>query len=108
MERLSVKLPREQIQTVYEQGPEAVCTLVLALQEQIDALSARVKELEDRLNTDSHNSSKPPSSDGFQKPVSLRKPTGKKPGGQKGHPGRNLAFSDNPDAVVVHAPLTCA
>ncbi len=107
MERLSVKLTREQIQTVYEQGPEAVCMLVLALQEQMDALSARVKELEDRLNADSHNSSKPPSSDGFKKPVTLRKPTGRKPGGQKGHPGRHLAFSDTPDEIVVHTPLAC-
>ncbi len=74
----------------------------------MDTLSARVKELEDRLNTDSHNSSKPPSSDGFKKPVSLRQPTGRKPGGQKGHPGRTLSFSEEPDQIVVHTPTACA
>jgi transposase len=99
---------REQFQTLYEQGPDVLFDLFTAMQEQIDALKAEVKELRDRLDADSHNSSKPPSSDGFQKPVSLRKPTGKKPGGQKGHPGRTLSFSDTPDQIVVHSPVCCA
>lgn len=110
-----MKLTREQFQTIYQQGPEAVWAVIEALQatitaqqQQIEALSVRVKELEDRLNTDSHNSSKPPSSDGFKKPVSLRKPTGRKPGGQKGHPGRTLSFSETPDEIVVHSPPACA
>lgn len=110
-----MKLTREQFQTLYEQGPDAVWAVIAALQatvetqqQQINTLSARVKELENRLNTDSHNSSKPPSSDGFNKPVSLRRPTGKKPGGQKGHPGRTLSFSDTPDEIVVHTPAACA
>jgi transposase len=101
-------LTRQQFQTLYDQGPDVLFDLFTAMQTQIDALSARVKQQEDRLTTDSHNSSKPPSSDGFKKPVSLRKPTGRKPGGQKGHPGRTLAFSDHPDAVVVHTPPACA
>jgi hypothetical protein len=36
-----------------------------ALREQVTVLAARVQELEARLAKDSHNSSKPPSSDGF-------------------------------------------
>src|SRR5205085_6191384 len=82
--------------------------LFTAMQEQIDALKAQVKELRDRLDKDSHNSSKPPSSDGFKKPVSLREKTGRKQGGQKGHPGRTLCFAENPDAIVVHTPVSCA
>jgi transposase len=101
-------LTREQIQTVYEQGSEAVCALVLALQEQIDALKAEVKALRDRLDKDSHNSSKPPASDSFKKPVSLREKTGRKPGGQKGHPGHTLSLAEHPDAIVVHTPVSCA
>ena len=101
-------LTREHIQTVYEQGSDAVCTLVLALQEQINALQAEVKVLHERLDKDSHNSSKPPSSDGFKKPVSLRPKTGRKPGGQSGHPGRTLSFSEHPDQIVVHTPVACA
>jgi transposase len=101
-------LTREHIQAVYEQGSEAVCTLVLALQEQINTLRTEVKDLRERLDKDSHNSSKPPSSDGFRKPVSLRPKTGRKPGGQKGRPGRTLAFAENPDQIVVHSPVACA
>lgn len=102
-------LTRQQFQTLYDQGPDALFALFTAMQEQIETLSARVKELEDRLNTDSHNSGKPPSSDGFSKPpVSLRQKTGRKPGGQSGHPGRTLTFAPNPDVVVVHTPLCCA
>jgi transposase len=101
-------LTREQFQTLYDQGPDVLFDLFTAMQAQIDALSARVKELEDRLAADSHNSSKPPSSDGFKKPVSLREKTGRKPGGQKGHSGRTLAFSENPDEIMVHSPPACA
>jgi transposase len=109
-------LTRHDFQTIYEQGPETVFATVTLMQttlatqqEQIVALTLRVKELEDRLGKDSHNSSKPPSSDGFaRKPVSLRQRTGRKPGAQPGHPGKTLSLTDTPDAVVVHAPEQCA
>jgi len=46
-------------------------------------LQETIKELRRQLNMDSHNSSKPPSSDGYKKPNkarSLRTKTGRKPG----------------------------
>lgn len=102
-------LTREEFQIIYDQGPDAVFALITALQEQIDALKAEVKDLRERLDKDSHNSSKPPSSDGLaKKPVSLRAKTGRKPGGQKGHPGRTLPFVENPDVVHTHIPACCA
>src|SRR5258706_12739825 len=76
--------------------------------EQIAALAARVQELEARLAKDSHNSSKPPASDGLaRKTKSLRKRTGKKPGGQIGHRGDTLRLVAVPDVVVEHRPEAC-
>ena len=59
-------LTRDQFQAVYDQGAEAVFALFTALSEQNAALSARVQLLEDHLGKDSHNSHKPPSTDGFK------------------------------------------
>jgi transposase len=72
-------------------------------------LQARVEELEARLAKDSHNSSKPPSSDGLgRKTKSLRRRSGKKPGGQIGHRGATLRLVATPDEVVEHRPAICS
>ncbi len=71
-------------------------------------LLQRVQALEERLGKDSHNSHLPPSSDRFvRQPKSLRKPSGKKPGGQPGHPGQSLRFSSSPDEVIVQRVECC-
>jgi transposase len=78
------------------------------LRDQIVALLARVQDLEARLAKDSHNSSKPPSSDGLRrKTKSLRQKSGKKPGGQLGHRGETLHLVATPDEVVEHRPAVC-
>lgn len=114
---------RDDILSVCATNPVAVADLVLQLQatvtaqqgqivaqqEQIATLTARVTDLEARGKQDSHNSSKPPASDGLRKkPVSLRPQTGRKPGGQAGHKGCTLALSNTPDEIVAHAPVQCA
>lgn len=80
--------------------------------EQIVALLERVRDLEARLAKDSHNSSKPPSSDGLKRQLprtrSLRRKTGKKPGGQLGHPGETLHLVAAPDVIVEHRPTVCS
>jgi transposase len=74
----------------------------------IDEQSEKIAELESRLNQNSTNSSKPPSSDFFPKPRSLRKSSGKKSGGQPGHKGRGFKLMHPPDLVVPHLPLRCS
>jgi transposase len=110
-------LSREEILTIYAQGPEAVVDLVeklltsqAELVQQIQTLTARVQELETRLNKDSHNSHKPPSSDGLAKLPrrrSRRVRSGKASGGQPGHPGTTLVQVEHPDEVVAHRVAEC-
>jgi transposase len=81
-----------------------------ALREMVEALQAEVAELTRRLRQNSRNSSKPPSSDSpFVKsaPKSLRRKSGRKPGGQPGHPGSTLALVDDPDERLRHEPGRC-
>jgi hypothetical protein len=68
----------------------------------IEALRAEVLDLKRRLARNSRNSSRPPSSDGLSKPPpkSLRRPSGRKPGGQEGHQGGHLAKVVVPDEIV--------
>jgi transposase len=73
------------------------------LQEIITQLSEQVKQLQEQGAKDSHNSSLPPSSDRFARQRtsrSLRARSGKKPGGQAGHPGKTLQMSAAPDEVI--------
>jgi transposase len=71
---------------------------------------ARIAELKRQLAASSRNSSKPPSSDGLDKPApqSLRGRSGRRPGGQPGREGRTLRQVSTPDEVVVHEPGACA
>ncbi len=79
-----------------------------ALRAQVAWLSERVSVLEAQLAKDSHNSHLPPSSDRFHRqPKSLRKKSGKKPGGQIGHAGNTLKLSETPDLVIVHPVVHC-
>jgi transposase len=82
--------------------------LVAQQREQIEQLGVYIRELEARLAKDSHNSSKPPSSDGLKrKTKSLRAKSGKKAGGQIGHRGETLHLVAAPDEVVEHRPRHC-
>lgn len=81
----------------------------LAKQDDLIAqLQQRIQVLEKRLAKNSGNSHLPSSSDRFvRQPKSLRTRSGKKPGGQKGHPGSTLIVQSCPDEVFVHRVECC-
>ena len=80
-----------------------------ALIKKVEDLKQENLELRSKTRKNSKNSSKPPSSDGYRKPKpkSRRKRSGKKPGGQKGHPGSHMSIPHDPDETVEHYPEKC-
>lgn len=109
-------LTDDEIRAIYRQGEEATVAFIRSLlqgietlQQQVFTLEQRIQSLEQQLAKNSGNSSKPPSSDGYQKPApkSLRTSSGKKSGGQPGHEGKTLSRVKEPDRVIVHPVDSC-
>ena len=78
------------------------------LQLQNKLLQDQINDLNKKLNINSSNSSMPPSTDIFDKPIkplNNRIKTGKKSGGQTGHQGNNLEFVTNPNDI--NETITC-
>ena len=116
------------------QEKEALVDLILELQRKIKQLEKRfqkeidekdklikeqaekIQQQENRFKRHSQNSSKPPSTDQFFKPIkpkSERVKSDKKSGGQQGHEGVTLTAVANPDFVknmklmsATHAKMT--
>ena len=99
----------KEIHAAYAQGETAVKMLFATQAILIRTLEARITGLEDRLAKTSLNSSKPPSSDGLNKPQpkSLRQRSGKKSGGQPGHEGHRLEPVDDPKFIEVYPVQEC-
>src|SRR6266568_8970589 len=101
----------EELQALREENRtlKALVAQLLPLKEPLAQAQARIKDLEDRLAQDSCTSSKPPSSDRLGRlPRSSRRPSGKRPGGQAGHPGHTLTMVEQPDTVLRHRPQVCS
>jgi transposase len=86
------------------------CELMSQLQAQVRQLQEEVRELRRRLNTNSSNSSLPPSANPPSAPKPTGKPpTGRKPGGQPGHPGhyRTRLPPERVKEIVPYVPAAC-
>lgn len=81
--------------------------LVIELLQRVSDLENENRELKARLNLNSTNSSKPPSSDGLKKKPAFSKEKKSNQGGQSGHQGKTLKMVDNPDKIVVLRPERC-
>ena len=93
---------------------QELLAIIAELNATVAELTKQVAELQEALNAkkhrkDSHNSSQPPSSDGYNKPSpkSLRTPSGKKAGGQSGHKGSGMAIT-LPDVEKNYYPTECS
>lgn len=96
-----------------EEKVDELMEILSAKDDEIEKLTDEVAALRDQrdkfkamLSKDSANSSKPPSTDGFRKAKasSLRQPSGKKPGGQFGHPGHTIEYFQNPTKIMDKKP----
>jgi transposase len=106
------------IDAVLNQGHDATKKLLLELTNTVKELVVYVEKqnkiiqnLSDRINKNSDNSDKPPSSDGLNKKSkqtkSLRRKSNKKSGGQPGHKGHTLSQSTNVDKAEIHPVTQC-
>jgi transposase len=87
--------------------PELIDNLPAPVVAYIRLLEAKIAELEARLNQNSTNSSKPPSSDApHVKPAPPKAPSGKRRGGQPGHPKAQRTLLV-PDEVRPLKPDVC-
>jgi transposase len=89
-------------------NPEFLKQLVLFLLDKVEQLSSENAALKSRLNQNSQNSSRPPSSDGYRKVAKINKQSTSKPqGGQVGHKGHTLRQVSNPDEIFSCCPSQC-
>ncbi|MCX5645348.1 MAG: IS66 family transposase [Phycisphaerae bacterium] len=114
---------REEAQALYRAGEATVVRVLREMDRRIhtrerqvqdltarrDASEQRVKHLEDQGAKNSRNRSKPPSTEGFQKPASksLREKSARPSGGQPGQAGQTRAMVGKPDRIEPHRVERC-
>jgi len=95
-------------------NPESAAKIIMMverLEARIEAQDIEIKELKARLNMNSRNSSKPPSTDNKLNKDRTKKNSDvekKKRGGQVGHQGSNLKLSKTPDIINILSSSTCS
>ena len=93
------------------EGLQRLVRQLLERVEKLESENARLKlenaELGEQLKLKSHNSGKPPSSDGLSKKSLVPKAKGNNQGGQFGHHGKTLQRAENPDQIIIHHAPKC-
>lgn len=99
----------EELRREIEDLRESFQSIIEAQRSEIQVLREEVATLRGQISKNSRNSSKPPSSDGLSKPAprNLRKKSGRRPGGQRGHKGETLSMRNDPDDTIVHRVERC-
>ena len=94
----------------FEKENKILCHDNAVLKAENAMFKAEIEELKARLESNSHNSNKPPSSDGYKKKTvkpALPKSKGRMQGGQNGHKGHTLKQVEAPDKIVICIPGAC-
>src|SRR5215210_457529 len=103
-------IPDELWAEVPPEAQAALAAVFLAMRQRVEQLETRVHDLEARLKLNSTNSSKPPSSDpiGFKRKPPTP-PSGRKRGGQPGHPRaqRRLVPAEKVSTITECKPTDC-
>lgn len=107
---------REKVLSIYDEGPDAVVEFFELLLAELDEMKQIIKKQEERIATleaqlkqDSHNSHKPPSSDGVKRTTkNVRPKSDRSPGAQRGHEGTTLKMVATPNHIVSHTVTSCS
>ena len=98
----------EYLQDQFQAALDELRNALAELSETNEKMIAKVQAPEEKINKDRHNSNNPPSSDGVARRFSRkRQPSGKKPGGQKGHEGTTFAMVKDPRHLRIHQVKSC-
>jgi regulator of replication initiation timing len=97
-----------EIKTVHQIEIASLKSEIESLRKENIALKTENEKLKSIINKNSSNSSKPPSTDGFKKIHNSREQTGRKPGGQFGHKGKNPTLYKNPTTIINHKQEKCS
>jgi len=97
-------MTRAEAIAIYHTGQESVVQLLLKISAENEALKLRIQQLENQAAKDSHNSHKPPATDGLKKnkTKTRRTSSSRRVGGQPGHQGQTLKKVAHPDHKIEH------
>ena len=97
-ERLAVE--NERLRAENKEIRAKVAAIEAMMEEMAGKFTAEIERLKAQINKNSGNSSKPPSQDGYKRVVNCREPSGRKSGGQPGHPGKRLELPKELDSLI--------